>query len=149
VRTHQQPSDLQARRDSLIGAWLATMGLRSGVPMGASHAIGHALGGTAGVPHGITSCLMLAHVLRWNRTVNGARQKIISATFGDPNDSAGDQVAAWVRLLGLPSRLRDVGIAREELPRIAEIAFLDPWIQSNPRPVDTSRSILALLVAAW
>jgi maleylacetate reductase len=149
VRTHQHPTDLQARRDSQIGAWLATMGLRSGVPMGASHAIGHALGGTAGVPHGITSCLMLAHVLRWNRTVNSARQQIISATFGDAQASAGDQVAAWVRLLGLPSRLRDVGIAREELPRIAEIAFLDPWTQSNPHPVDSSRSILALLEAAW
>jgi len=49
----------------------------------------------------------------------------------------------------LPSRLRDVGIAREELPRIAEIAFLDPWTQSNPHPVDSSRSILALLEAAW
>ena len=41
----------------------------SGTRMGASHAIGHALGGSCGVPHGYTSCVILPHVLRYNASL--------------------------------------------------------------------------------
>ena len=35
----------------------------AGVPMGISHATGHALGGTFDVPHGNTSCVMAPYAL--------------------------------------------------------------------------------------
>ena len=65
--------------------------------MGASHGIGHALGGTAGVPHGVTSCIMLPHVLRWNKVVNADRQRRVAAAFGEGEADAGDLIAALVR----------------------------------------------------
>ena len=50
----------------------------SGRGMGASHAIGHTLGEQLpGVPHGITSCVMLPAVLRWNESVDGDRQRLV------------------------------------------------------------------------
>src|SRR6185503_11282327 len=49
-RTKADPGDLDARLDSMIGAWLSLVGTQGGVEKGASHAIGHVLGGTAGVP---------------------------------------------------------------------------------------------------
>ncbi len=49
-RTKADPGDLDARLDSMIGAWLSLVGTQGGVQKGASHAIGHVLGGTAGVP---------------------------------------------------------------------------------------------------
>ena len=52
------------------------MGSQNGVTKGASHGIGHVLGGTAGVPHGYTSCVMLPHVLRFNEPVNAERQAL-------------------------------------------------------------------------
>ena len=60
------PADLDARLDCQIGAWMSMVGSQTGVSKGASHGIGHVLGGTAGVPHGYTSCVMLPHVLRFN-----------------------------------------------------------------------------------
>ena len=43
-RVKPDPSDLQARLDCQIGAWLSMGPLASGVPMGASHGIGYVLG---------------------------------------------------------------------------------------------------------
>ena len=60
------------------------MGSQNGVTKGASHGIGHVLGGTAGVPHGYTSCVMLPHVLRFNEPVNAARQAWVSEALGRP-----------------------------------------------------------------
>jgi maleylacetate reductase len=149
ARTHEEPRDLEARRQSMIGAWLATVGLQSGVPMGASHGIGHALGGTAGVPHGVTSCLMLPHVLRWNKAMNEVQQRLISGIFGDASADAADQVADLVARLGLPCRLRDVGVRPEQFAQIAEVAFQDPWTQANQRPIESPGTIVQLLESAW
>ena len=49
-----------------MGAWLSMVGVVTGTRLGASHAIGHILGGTAGVPHGYTSCVMLPFVMDFN-----------------------------------------------------------------------------------
>ena len=73
-RTLADPADLAARLDALLAVWLATEHNRFGISMGASHGIGHVLGGTCNVPHGYTSCVMLPTVLRWNEPANAARQ---------------------------------------------------------------------------
>src|SRR5208283_4407391 len=54
----RDPTDLDARLDCQLGAWMSIMGSQNGVSKGASHGIGHVLGGTAAVPHGYTSCVM-------------------------------------------------------------------------------------------
>ena len=83
-RVKRTPSDLDARLDCQIATWLSTAGRVGGAKMGASHAIGHALGGICGVPHGYTSCVMLPHVLRYNRSVNAERQALVAERWGIP-----------------------------------------------------------------
>ena len=68
IRSKEQPDDPTARLDCQMGAWLSMIGSMAGVTRGASHGIGHVLGGTADVPHGYTSCVMLPNVLRYNQT---------------------------------------------------------------------------------
>jgi maleylacetate reductase len=70
------PDDQAARLSCQLGSWMSIMGSQNGVHKGASHGIGHVLGGTAGVPHGYTSCIMLPHVLRFNEPVTAARQGV-------------------------------------------------------------------------
>src|SRR6185312_356866 len=95
------PADLEARLDCQLGAWMSIMGSQNGVTKGASHGIGHVLGGTAGVPHGYTSCVMLAPVLRFNEPVNAARQKLVAEALGSPGMKAADAVAGLIANLGL------------------------------------------------
>ena len=84
------PLDLEARLECQLGAWMSMVGSQTGVSKGASHGIGHVLGGTAGVPHGYTSCVMLPHVLRFNHAVNAERQALVSEALGRSGDPAAE-----------------------------------------------------------
>ena len=141
--------NLDARLDCQLGAWLSITGSQNGVNKGASHGIGHVLGGTAHVPHGYTSCIMLPHVLRFNEPVNAERQTWVSEALGQPGVPAGDAVAALIAGLGLPGRLRDVGVRQDQLDRIAEESMHDRWIHTNPRTIEGPKTVRELLDAAW
>lgn len=143
------PADLAARLNCQLGAWMSIMGSQNGVAKGASHGIGHVLGGTAHVPHGYTSCVMLPVVLRFNEPVNAERQRWISEALGRPGQSAGDAVAALIASLGLPATLRDVGVKQEQLDEIAAGSMHDRWVHTNPRKIDGPQAVRALLDAAW
>jgi len=143
------PADRAARLDCQIGAWMSMVGSQTGVSKGASHGIGHVLGGTAGVPHGYTSCVMLPHVLRFNHPVNSEKQARVSEALGGPNEPAADVVAGLIAGLGLPTRLRDVGVEADQLDLIAENSMHDRWIHTNPRKIDGPAVIRTLLDAAW
>jgi len=147
-RTKTMPDDLFARLDSQTAAYLACSNFaRSG--SGASHGIGYILGGRYGVHHGHSSCVMLPHVLRWNAHTTAERQKELSVALGRPQLSAGDAVAELIADLGLPARLRDVGIKEEQLSTIADEAAKNPVVLSNPRPITGAADVLQILRAAW
>jgi maleylacetate reductase len=143
------PGNLEARLACQLGAWMSMIGSQTGVSKGASHGIGHVLGGTAGVPHGYTSCVMLPHVLRFNQAVNADRQAIVSDALGRPGEPAAEAVAGLVAALGLPSRLREVGVREDQLDLIARESMHDRWVHKNPRKIDGPMVVKGLLEAAW
>jgi maleylacetate reductase len=143
------PGNQQARLDCQLGSWMSIMGSQHGVPKGASHGIGHVLGGTAGVPHGYTSCVMLPHVLRFNEAVNPERQAWVSEAMRQPGIKAADAVAALIAGLGLPTTLRDVGVRPDQLDTIARESMHDRWVHTNPRKIEGPSAVRALLDAAW
>jgi maleylacetate reductase len=148
-KVFDSPNDITARLDCMKGAWLSILGPASGVKAGASHGIGHALGGTAGMPHGETSCVMLPHVLRYNASVNGDRQAVIASSVGSPTTPLSDIVAALISRLGLPTRLRDAGVPEKVIAAVAEAAIHDPLLASNPRPIKSLTELMLLLEQAW
>jgi maleylacetate reductase len=143
------PADREARLDCQIGAWMSMVGSQTGVSKGASHGIGHVLGGTAGVPHGYTSCVMLPHVLRFNEPVNRKKQARVGEALGRRGEPAADVVAELIAGLGLPTRLHDVGVKPDQLDLIAENSMHDRWVHTNPRKIDGPAVIRKLLDAAW
>ncbi len=143
------PADVPARLDCQLGAWLSVVGSQNGVTKGASHGIGHVLGGTAGVAHGYTSCIMLPHVLRFNAPATAERQRWVSEAMGRAGEPAADAVAELVAALGLPGRLRDVGVREDQLDLIARESMHDRWVHTNPRKIDGPAVVRLLLDAAW
>lgn len=146
-RAKADPSDMEARLDCLIGAWLSMTPVIAGVPMGASHAIGHILGGTCDVPHGYTSCIMLPNVLRWNaeEPALAERQKIVAEAFGRPGEPAGDVLHGFIEGLGMPRSLSAVGVGPDQFDVIAKNSLHDRWLHTNPRKVDGADDVLRLL----
>lgn len=144
---HSDPADLDGRLQSQIAVWLATTGLGR-VDWGASHGIGHQLGAVANVPHGYCSCVMLPSVLRWNRSVNAEQQAMVAQALG-ANDDAATAIAELVEALGLPARLRDVGVRREHYDAIAAGAMQNVFVRTNPRPVTDQTQVREILDMAW
>lgn len=141
--------DLEGRLKCMMGAWLSMVGIVSGTRLGASHAIGHILGGSAGVPHGHTSCVMLPYVLAYNAPVNAERQRQVAAALGAPGETAADVVHRFIDGLGMPRRLRDVKVEEADLPRLAQNCMLDDWTYSNPRPIRSAAEVMEILKAAY
>ncbi len=142
------PDDLAARLDGQMGAWLAATSIRR-TDYGASHGLGHALGADAGVPHGITSCVLLPTVMRYNAAVCAPQMAEIAAALGDPQRPAADQVEELIAALGLPTRLSQLGIGHERLAIIAGKGMANPWVHSNPRKISEAAQLEALLDQAW
>jgi alcohol dehydrogenase class IV len=143
------PGDLEARLNCQIGAWQSMIPIVGGVPMGASHAIGHVLGGACNVPHGHTSCVMSPYVLAWNAEYDDSRQKLISECLGAPGKPASEVLDAFIRGLGMPRTLREVGVSENQLSLVAEYTLLDIWGRTNPRPINTADDVMAILRKAF
>ena len=141
-------TDLDARLRCQVGAWQSMIPVIGGVPMGASHAIGHVLGGTADVPHGYCSCVMAPSVLAFNQSVNGEKQKQISACLGQPDRAASEIVDEFITALGMPRSLTAVGITEDQLDLIAEYTMLDFWSRTNPREISGPEDVRGILEMA-
>ena len=144
-RVKADPGDLEARLKCQIGAWQSMISIIGGVPMGASHAIGHILGGTCDVPHGYTSCVMSPYVLAWNAEHDASRQARTLAVLGSEHASASAALDAFISGLGMPRRLRDVGVDESRFQQVADYTLLDIWGRTNPRPVTSAADILEIL----
>jgi maleylacetate reductase len=147
-RVKADPTDLAARLDCQVGTWLSTGPLASGVPMGASHGIGYVLGAAFGVPHGVTSCVMLPAVMRWNRVENSERQALVASAMGHPGKDLGDVLDDFIRGLGLPRSLKEVRVGPEHFDEIAGQSMRTPWVPRNPRRIDSPAQVREILVLA-
>lgn len=150
-----QPDDLEARSDLLMGAHLAGVSLAS-ARLGLHHGVCHVLGGSAGVPHGIANSIMLPHVVRFNASATAEQLLPAARAMGidaqDPQDAVGQmaqRVAEMSAGMGLPDRLREVGVEAEDLPRLALLAFENKTVRGNPRPIEGVEELEALLRGAW
>ncbi|PCG15961.1 MAG: maleylacetate reductase [Sphingomonas sp.] len=144
-RVKADPNDLEGRLKCQVGAWQSMISIIGGVPMGASHAIGHILGGTCNVPHGHCSCVMSPYVLAWNAEYDDSRQRRISACLGDADAPAADLLDRFIRGLDMPRTLSEVGVGPDRFQQVAEYTLLDIWGRTNPRPVRTAEDVLDIL----
>ncbi|WP_439397488.1 iron-containing alcohol dehydrogenase [Bradyrhizobium sp. PMVTL-01] len=145
------PENLMHRQLAQFGMWQGLLSCSMGAGCGASHAIGYALGGSYGVPHGETSCVSLAPTLRWNAEVNGERQKLLAESMGYRDQPAWEVIRDLVCRLDAPITLGDVGIVASEIPRLAKRAFAYAPMRDNPRPIrspDDVAEILAYMMDA-
>lgn len=143
-----RPDDLEPRLNCQLAAWLTQVSATPGVPNGASHGIGYILGGYAGVPHGITSCISLGATLEWNEPVNAERQRVVAEKLGRPGARPCDVIRDFVRSLGLPTRLGDVGIGADRIPELARQYDGTGPIATNPRPVRGADDLAEILKLA-
>jgi maleylacetate reductase len=147
-RTKGNPNDDEARLNCQLGSWMSAFGLQARVPMGASHAIGHVLGGTCDVPHYFCTAVMMPSVLRYNRPATEAAQKSVAAALGAPSRDAGETFAGFIAELGLPRRLAEVGVGEDRFELIGKNAMLSIFTRANPQPIREPADVVKILKSA-
>lgn len=121
-----------------------------GVGVGLVAGLRHQLGGALGVGHGVASTIVLPHVVRWNAgSCVPALQRAANAFGVADGEAVVIGIEQMTAELGLPTRLRDVGVQRDDLPGVAEHVLADNAVITNPRPVHGVDDVLEVLTAAW
>jgi len=145
------PSDMFARGNLQFLNWMTAFGGGKG-GFGLGHGICHQLGGLCNVPHGVAGCIVLPHMMEYNRSVTLERQRHVAEAMGivgvsdeEASVKATAKVRGLVQTLGLPSRLRDAGVKEADLPKVAELALRDRSLNGAPRPPKDAAEILGLL----
>jgi alcohol dehydrogenase class IV len=107
-----RPEDPGVRTECQLGAWFSFL-LPGAAAAGLSHTLGKRLGSRHGIPHGVTSCLLLPHVLRYLSPRNPRAASRIAEALDAP--TAADGVADLVAALDLPRRLSRWSLSEAEL----------------------------------
>src|SRR6267378_2322600 len=102
LATKANPADLAARTECQLGAWHSYL-LPGPAAKGLSHTLSKRLGSRHDIPHGVTSCLLLPHVLRYLTPRAPETMKRIAEALDAP--TAAEGVSRLVSQLGLPNHL--------------------------------------------
>ncbi|KDQ53549.1 hypothetical protein JAAARDRAFT_197357 [Jaapia argillacea MUCL 33604] len=136
-RSRANPNDIEARQKLQLASWMSLWPIRLEMQsaLGLSHGLGHKLGATYHIPHGITSCLTLAPVVNLKAEVASKEDKewLAGALFHLRQSSTGSlegdvrklasEIATLVENLGLKTDLAQYNVPRSDAPKIAERAL--------------------------
>ncbi len=147
----------QARQAMLLGSLLAGQAFAN-APVAAVHALAYPLGGIFHIPHGLSNALVLPFVLAFNLPSARADYAALAPALnpalallpeGERAEAFIAGLAALSAKLGLPQRLRDVGVPQDALGQLAADAMKQTrLLVNNPRPV-TEADALAIYTQAW
>jgi alcohol dehydrogenase class IV len=156
-RAVAQADDLDAREGMALGATLAGMAF-SNVGVAVVHALEYPVGGATRCAHGAGNGLLLPFVMRFNLPARIKEFAAVARLLGEDVAGLSDQhaaeraITAVERLradIGIPQRLRDLGIRPDQLRPFAEKAFgIRRILRVNPRSA-TVEDLEGILQAAY
>ena len=150
--------ELEVERLLLIKTAACMASLAGVGGLGLNTATAHHVGGIFDVPHGEANAILLPHTMRYNAEACPDRLALVADAMGIDTSSMDDDEAAMAaadvveelrRSLGLPNRLRDVGVPEEGLELIASATLHDRALATNPRPVSDAGPVMTVLRQAW
>ncbi len=148
--------DLEARYHMLLASTMAAMAFTR-TRLGNVHAMSHPLGAHFDVTHGVANAVLLPYVMEWNLVAGMDTYPPIAAALGEsteglsPREAAGTAVEAVRQLaadVGIPERLRDVGVTRDRLETMTDDAMKSGNVLVNPR-ITRREDILHLFEQAF
>jgi alcohol dehydrogenase class IV len=142
-RLVDSPTDLPARADALLGAWLGGAAMAA-AGVGLHHQLCHLLGGAYRLPHADLHAVMLPYAVHF--VGPAARPQLAGMAAGLGVDDLAGGIWDLGRRLGTPASLAALGLAEAELDRVAALAVAQ--VVQAPRRAGVSE-LRGLLEDAW
>ena len=153
LQLRSEPDNPEPRLQSMVAALLAGQG-SDFAGGGLAQVLSHAAGPRSSTSNGVLEAMLLIPAMRYNSLATNEGLAVVAEVFTSSalSDGALDRCASSIEMLlnrlGVPSRLRDVGVARESIPDIAHRAMGDWAVGRLPRAVGEPE-LTALLANAW
>ena len=143
VAVHQG-RNVEAREKMHLASLLAGLAFSNGA-LGIVHALEYAVAAFVPCSHGAGNGLLLPYVMAYNLPAQPEAFATVARLLGEPVaglsaiEAAGRGVESVQRLkadIGIPMRLRDLGVKETDIPAMARIAVgLEQLLAVNPRPL--------------
>jgi alcohol dehydrogenase class IV len=131
-RAVADPTDLEARAHMMSAAMMGATGFQKG--LGAIHVLSHPIGAVYNTHHGMTNAVVMPACLELNRPaiegVIGEAAEYLGIKGGF--DGFFDYVLRRRSDLGVPDKLRDMGVGDNRIAELTEMALNDPSCGGNP-----------------
>jgi alcohol dehydrogenase class IV len=131
-RVYADGSDIEARAHMMSAAAMGATAFQKG--LGAIHALSHPIGAFYNSHHGTTNAVVMAPVLKFNRTAIETRIEALAAYLGIAGGFDGfyDYVVELNASLGIPANLTELGVTDPDLDWLVASALKDPSVGGNP-----------------
>jgi len=132
--------DIEARTNMMMAAMMGAIAFQK--DLGVAHSLAHPLSTIAGLHHGMANAIVLPHTMEFNfehakehlRDIAGALGvNVLSMSLDDAAQAAIVQVKQLSKDIGIPEKLRDVGVSADMIPQLAKQAMEDGCHLTNPR----------------
>ncbi|MFX0067878.1 MAG: iron-containing alcohol dehydrogenase [Promethearchaeota archaeon] len=150
-------SNMDAREAVMLAAHLGGI-CENFANCGIIHSLAEVVGGMYGeVPHGIAIAVFTPTVLEFNYIANPRMYAKIASVMGEKVEGLSAREAArrvidasrsFIEDLDLPTSLKDIGVRKDDLPKIAKMAMETAEIPGNPRMV-AEANLLDILRKAY
>ncbi|MGQ9475321.1 MAG: iron-containing alcohol dehydrogenase [Actinomycetota bacterium] len=156
-RCVENGDDLVARGQQQIAATMAGVAF-SNAQVGLVHAMAHSIGALSGVPHGMANSILLPYVMKYNMDECPDRYAFVAEAMGVKEKGMSDEEAAdaainavWelTKRMGVPQKLRDVGVTEEVLPQAADMSLSDGSLVYNPKMIFEAEQVLEVYKEAF
>jgi alcohol dehydrogenase class IV len=138
---YRDPFGMPFRDNMMMASLMAGLAF-SNASLGLVHAMAHSLGGAKGLAHGECNALLLEKVVGFNFLAAADKYEKLAEAMGVPTSGMApmhisallvDRIKSLRIRLGIEQRLQAMGVALTDLPQLAEFAFKDPCLATNPR----------------
>jgi alcohol dehydrogenase class IV len=134
----REPANIAARSDMLMSSMMGAIAFQK--DLGAVHSCAHALGTVADMHHGLANGVMIDTVMAFNLPAATDKMAELARVCGastKSGEAGAREFIAWlIRLkaeLGVPAKLTPLGVKREQIAALADVAIADICHQTNPR----------------
>ncbi len=128
--------DLESRSKMLIASLMGAIAFQKG--LGVVHSLAHPLSSLLDTHHGLANAVNIPYGMEFNIEGFEFKFKRIARTLELKNET-GEAVVQYLTDLnskiGIPSRLRNIGVKQEHIETLSDLAFADFAHPNNPKPV--------------